>query len=152
MSQNPRGPGGPGWPSNPTNPSPFRPASPFSPTPMSQSPSVRSRGPFTPIHHPISPLTYPGMMHPMSPVPMGMPISPGMSPVFGGVPPSPGLIQCPRPRWPSPVSTGNAAPRPYIPQVINKPNSLKINIFGLEIKLSIAPIIRGNFKKLFLFF
>lgn len=115
MSQNPRAPGGPGWPGNPTNPSPFRPASPFSPTPMSQSP-VRSRGPFTPIHHPISPLTYPGMMHPMSPVPIGM----SMSPAFGGVgvPTPPGFIQCPRPRWPSPVSTGNAAPRPYIPQVM----------------------------------
>ncbi|CAD6211908.1 GSCOCG00003893001-RA-CDS [Cotesia congregata] len=119
MSQNPRAPGGPGWPGNPTNPSPFRPASPFSPTPMSQSP-IRSRGPFTPIHHPISPLTYPGMMHPMSPVPIGMSISPGMSPAFGGVgvPTPPGFIQCPRPRWPSPVSTGNAAPRPYIPQVM----------------------------------
>lgn len=116
MSQPPaRPPGGHGgWPGRPTSHSPFRPASPFSPTPMSQSPG-RPRGPTTPVHHPISPLVYPGMMHPMSPVPIGMPISPGMSPVFGC--PPPGYIQCPRPRWPSPVSTGNAAPRPYIPQV-----------------------------------
>ncbi|XP_015117530.1 leucine-rich repeat extensin-like protein 3 [Diachasma alloeum] len=105
MSQHPsRPPGGygpSGWSARPTSHSPFRPASP-------------ARGPPTPIHHPMSPLTYPGMMHPMSPVPIGMPISPGMSPVFGC--PPPGFIQCPRPRWPSPVSTGNAAPRPYIPQ------------------------------------
>lgn len=110
-----------------TNDSPFRPASPFttgaSPhlshlSHLTQT-SGRSRvGPSTPIHHPLSPLTYPGMIQPMSPVPIGMPISPGMSPVLGCTPS--GLIQCPRPRWPSPVSTGNVAPRPYIPQVLLK--------------------------------
>ncbi|XP_020291852.1 uncharacterized protein LOC109858730 isoform X1 [Pseudomyrmex gracilis] len=62
----------------------------------------------------MSPLTYPGMMmHPMSPVPIGMPISPGMSPVFGC--PTSGYIQCPRPRWPSPTPTTSQAPRPFIP-------------------------------------
>ncbi|XP_076667924.1 uncharacterized protein LOC143368753 [Andrena cerasifolii] len=105
------GPGG-GWPARPNVPGHFKPPSPYSP---SSSPHPqRARGPPTPVHHahPTSPLTYTGMMHPMSPVPIGMPISPGMSPVFGS--PS-GYIQCPRPRWPSPLPGGSQAPRPFIP-------------------------------------
>ncbi|XP_024943483.1 basic proline-rich protein-like [Cephus cinctus] len=122
MSQHPsRPPGGPGgWGGRPSAPSPFRPASPYSPT-SSPNPHNRSRGPPTPVHHPhpMSPLTYPHMMHPMSPVPMGMPISPGMSPVFGC--PPPGYIQCPRPRWPSPIQPGTSAPRPFIPAQVQSP-------------------------------
>ncbi|XP_018395829.1 PREDICTED: nesprin-1 isoform X2 [Cyphomyrmex costatus] len=99
----------------PRAPSPFRPASPYTPS-SSPYPQGRIRGPPTPVYpaHPMSPLVYPGiMMHPMSPVPIGMPISPGMSPVFGC--PTSGYIQCPRPRWPSPIPTGSQAPRPFIP-------------------------------------
>ncbi|KYM81508.1 hypothetical protein ALC53_07894 [Atta colombica] len=99
----------------PRAPSPFRPASPYTPS-SSPYPQGRIRGPPTPVHpaHPMSPLVYPGiMMHPMSPVPIGMPISPGMSPVFGC--PTSGYIQCPRPRWPSPIPTGSQVPRPFIP-------------------------------------
>ena len=83
-------------------PSPFRPASPYSPTPTPFQAQQQHRGP--------------GYYHPMSPVPIGVPISPispGMSPVLGGAPP--GFIQCPRPRWPTPISPGNATARPFIP-------------------------------------
>lgn len=130
MSQHPlRPPGVPGppgippgsWANRPGAPSPFRPASPYSPSPPPlhhphplQHPHNRSRGPHP---HPMSPLTYNPMMHPMSPVPMGMPISPGMSPIFG-CPPSPAYIQCPRPRWPSPLPPG-AIPRPYLPPQVS---------------------------------
>ncbi|XP_026830242.1 proline-rich protein HaeIII subfamily 1-like [Ooceraea biroi] len=118
-----RPPGGHGPPggwsgrANASAPSPFRPASPYTPS-SSPHPQGRAlRGPPTPVHpaaRPMSPLTYPGiMMHPMSPVPIGMPISPGMSPVFGC--PTSGYIQCPRPRWPSPIPTSSPAPRPFIP-------------------------------------
>ncbi|KZC10893.1 hypothetical protein WN55_01592 [Dufourea novaeangliae] len=106
------GPGG-GWSGRPGGvPGHFRSPSPYSPT-GSPHPQ-RARGPSTPVHHahPTSPLTYSGMMHPMSPVPIGMPISPGISPVFGS--PS-GYIQCPRPRWPSPMPMTSQTPRPYIP-------------------------------------
>lgn len=102
MSQQPsRGPpyGAPsGWsPSGrPTAPSPFRPASPYGPNSM-----------------PYQQQRVPQAYYPNSPVPIGVPISPGMSPVFGG--PSPTTIQCPRPRWPSPLPA-NATPRPYVPQ------------------------------------
>lgn len=109
------GPGG-GWSARPNVPGHFRPPSPYSP---SSSPHPqRPRGPPTPVHHahPTSPMTYSGMMHPMSPVPIGMPISPGISPVFGS--PS-GYIQCPRPRWPSPLPVGSQAPRPYIPAQVS---------------------------------
>ncbi|CAK9831288.1 Muscle-specific protein 300 kDa, partial [Anthophora retusa] len=105
------GPGG-GWTPRPSVSGQYRPPSPFSPTGSPHPP--RARGPQTPVHHahPASPLTYTGMMHPMSPVPIGMPISPGISPVFG----SPtGYIQCPRPRWPSPLPVTSQAPRPFIP-------------------------------------
>lgn len=135
MSQHPsRPPGGPpggppgvhhgapgGWVGRPDAPSPFRPASPYSSSP-SPHPQSRSRGPPTPIHHshPMSPLTYSPMIHPMSPVPMGMPISPGMSPVFGC--PPPGYIQCPRPRWPSPIPPpGAPTSRPYISAQLQSP-------------------------------
>ncbi|OAD61462.1 hypothetical protein WN48_00404 [Eufriesea mexicana] len=66
------GPGG-GWPGRPNVPGQYRPPSPFSPT-GSPHPQ-RARGPPTPVHHahPASPLTYTGMRHPMSPVPIGMP-------------------------------------------------------------------------------
>lgn len=107
-----------GRPSAPSAPSPFRPASPYTPS-SSPYPQGRIRGPPTPIHlaHPMSPLVYPGvMMHPMSPVPIGMPISPGMSPVFGC--PTSSYIQCPRPRWPSPIPTGSPGPRPFIPMQV----------------------------------
>ncbi|KAK0181771.1 hypothetical protein PV327_004025 [Microctonus hyperodae] len=109
------------------NESPFRPASPFisgvsphlphaSHMPQLPQSSGRSRGPSTPIHHSMSPLTHPGMIQSLSPVSIGMPKSPGMSPVLGFRPP--GFIQCPLPRWPSPVSSGNATARPYIPQTL----------------------------------
>ncbi|CAL1689810.1 unnamed protein product [Lasius platythorax] len=95
----------------------FRSASPFTPSSSPHPQGRVPRGPPTPILHsarPMSPLSYPGMMmHPMSPVPIGMPISPGMSPVFGC--PTSGYIQCPRPRWPSPIPTGSQAPKPFIP-------------------------------------
>ena len=103
--------GAPGvWsPSRPMVPSPFRPASPCSP---SQSPHLyQLPRPFQPMS-PI--MSYSGSSHPMSPVPMGIPISnPGMSPVFGC--PAPLYVQCPRPRWPSPISPGNSTARPYVP-------------------------------------
>lgn len=125
MSQQPsRPPGGgygpQGWSPHPTSPSPFRPASPFNQPQSPHQSQGRSRGTTTPVHHPISPLTYSHphqVIHPMSPVPIGMPISPGMSPVFGC--PPPGFIQCPRPRWPSPITPSNITPRPYIPQVMH---------------------------------
>lgn len=114
MSQPPSR-GGPygGWTptGRPSAPSPFRPASPYSPTPYQQQPpapaATQQRGP--PMGHHTPGL---GMVHPMSPVPM-MPMSPGMSPVFGHPPAS--FIQCPRPRWPSPLSPGNATARPFVP-------------------------------------
>ncbi|OXU29071.1 hypothetical protein TSAR_011177, partial [Trichomalopsis sarcophagae] len=109
MSQPPSR-GGPygGWTptGRPAAPSPFRPASPYSPTPY-QQPPPQQRGP--PMGHHTPGL---GMVHPMSPVPM-MPMSPGISPVFGHPPAS--FIQCPRPRWPSPISPGNATARPFVP-------------------------------------
>lgn len=116
-----------GWSGRPTNaPSPFRPASPYTPSSSPHPQGRIHRGPPTPVHpaHPMSPLVYPGiMMHPMSPVPIGMPISPGMSPVFGC--PTSGYIQCPRPRWPSPIPTGSQAPRPFIPTQVGTPCSAK---------------------------
>lgn len=119
-----RPPGGPGgWPPGraASAPSPFRPASPYTPPSSSSSPQgPRARA--TPIHHPmhgpLSPLApYPGVVtHPTSPVPIGMPISPGMSPVFGC--PTSGYIQCPRPRWPSPIPLASQTPRPYVPMQV----------------------------------
>ncbi|KAG7206626.1 hypothetical protein KM043_000305 [Ampulex compressa] len=82
-----------------------------------ESRMMRPRGSFAPAHQaapPTSPLAYPGRMHSTSPVPIGLPISPGISPVFGC--PPPGFVQCPRPRWPSPVpNAGREPPRPFIP-------------------------------------
>lgn len=103
-------------------PSTFRSASPYTPSSSPHPQGRVPRGPPTPIHsaRPMSPsyVSYPGMMmHPMSPVPIGMPISPGMSPIFGC--PTSSYIQCPRPRWPSPIP-GSQAPKPFIPtQVFN---------------------------------
>ncbi|KAL2716985.1 extensin-like [Vespula squamosa] len=121
MSQHPsRPPGGHGPPgassgraSTPSGPNTPTPSNMFKP-PSVYSPSS-SRRPPTPVHHtrPMSPHSYPGVVHSMSPVPIGMPISPGMSPVFG-YPPH-GYIQCPRPRWPSSIAQGNQSPRPFIP-------------------------------------
>lgn len=121
MSQHPsRPPGGHGPPgassgraSTPSGPNTPTPSNMFKP-PSVYSPSS-SRRPPTPVHHtrPMSPHSYSGMVHSMSPVPIGMPISPGMSPVFG-YPPH-GYIQCPRPRWPSSIAQGNQSPRPFIP-------------------------------------
>jgi len=123
-SKPPGGHGPPGGWSGRANsssaPSPFRPASPYTPSSSPYPQGRAPRGPPTPIHpaaRPMSPLTYPGiMMHPISPVPIGMPISPGISPVFGC--PTSGYIQCPRPRWPSPIPTGSQAPRPFIPSQV----------------------------------
>ncbi|XP_058792943.1 uncharacterized protein LOC131665216 [Phymastichus coffea] len=104
MSQHPsRGPpygGSSGWSpaGRPTALSPFRPASPYSPTPMPYQQQQRA----------------PQVYHPLSPVPIGVPISPGISPVLGGSTPT--SIQCPSPRWPSPGMPGNTTPRPYFPQ------------------------------------
>ncbi|KAG6802406.1 hypothetical protein HZU73_02239 [Apis mellifera caucasica] len=98
------GPGG-GWSARSNVSGQYRPPSPFSPTGSPHPQRVHHA-------HPTSPLTYTGTRHPMSPVPIGMPISPGISPVFG----SPtGYIQCPRPRWPSPIPVTTQAPRPFIP-------------------------------------
>jgi len=128
-SKPPGGHGPPGGWSGRANsssaPSPFRPASPYTPSSSPYPQGRAPRGPPTPIHpaaRPMSPLTYPGiMMHPISPVPIGMPISPGMSPVFGC--PTSGYIQCPRPRWPSPVPTGSQVPRPFIPSQVFAPSA-----------------------------
>ncbi|EFN65251.1 hypothetical protein EAG_09771 [Camponotus floridanus] len=111
----PPGGGRSGRANAPSMPSTFRSASPYTPSSSPHPQGRVPRGPPTPIHsaRPMSPLSYPGMMmHPMSPVPIGMPISPGMSPVFGC--PTSSYIQCPRPRWPSPIP-GSHAPKPFIP-------------------------------------
>ncbi|XP_047344944.1 extensin-like [Vespa velutina] len=134
MSQHPsRPPGGHGPPgassgrtSTPSGPNTSTPSNMFKP-PSVYSPSS-SRRPPTPVHHtrPMSPHSYPGVVHSMSPVPIGMPISPGMSPVFGYPPHS--YIQCPRPRWPSSLAQGNQSPRPFIPVQVSTAIPIPISI------------------------
>lgn len=115
------GPGG-GWSARSNVSGQYRPPSPFSPTGSPHPQRVHHA-------HPTSPLTYTGTRHPMSPVPIGMPISPGISPVFG----SPtGYIQCPRPRWPSPIPVTTQAPRPFIPTQVH---SLFLKIIKMNLNL-----------------
>lgn len=127
MSQHPsRSPGGhmpPGsWSSRanaPSTPILFKSPSPYTPS-TSPYPQGYIRRPTTPVHqtHPISPLTYPGvMMHPTSPVPFGMPISPGMPRISDY--PNSSYVQCPRPRWPSPIPMNKQIPRPFIPMQVD---------------------------------
>lgn len=120
----PHGKAGPGsgWSARSNVSGQYRPPSPFSPTGSPHPQRVHHA-------HPTSPLTYTGTRHPMSPVPIGMPISPGISPVFG----SPtGYIQCPRPRWPSPIPVTTQAPRPFIPTQVHP---LFLKIIKMNLKL-----------------
>ncbi|KAI4480238.1 hypothetical protein M0802_001063 [Mischocyttarus mexicanus] len=150
MSQHPsRPPGGHGPPSTSSGraSTPIGANASTTPSNMFKPPSVysgsSSRRPPTPIHHtrPMSPHSYPGVVHSMSPVPIGMPISPGMSPVFGY--PHQSYIQCPRPRWPSSIGQGNQSPRPFIPVQVSSSRYPTVSSLVLQIYDTSSPVPCG---------
>lgn len=110
----PYGSGPTGWPpvNRNTTPSPFRPASPFSPPPLSQySPQFQqSQQTFGPAQQP-SNYYATNNSYNQSPVQSGA----QTSRMFCASSGSPGFIECPKPKWPSPISPGNSTARPFIP-------------------------------------
>ncbi|KAJ8673545.1 hypothetical protein QAD02_004807 [Eretmocerus hayati] len=108
-------------------PSPFRPVSAPSPSPQQQlQHHQQSRGP------PIQQKNLPHYRDPMSPIPTGIPLSPGTPSAFGVPQQQGGSIQCPMPRWLSPSPANNSMPRPYIPVPTNQPSRAGGNRSGSD--------------------